>query len=99
MLTSVVGDEEANIGIVQHGSNSNEPSAATRYNRNVFPRVLAGLGLAMHLVVQIGHCLSQRLDPCGWAVLTALGVQVDGSWTRKATLNVVLNLLMSEMLD
>jgi hypothetical protein len=95
-VTSVVRNEEANIGIVQHGGNADETSAAAGDNGDVLPGVLAGLPLAVHLVVQMGHSLAQGFDAGGRAVLAAVRADVDVGGAGKAALDVVLDLCMSD---
>lgn len=92
MYTCVVGNEEADIGIVQDSSDTDQAGTAARHNGNIFPGVLAGLALTMHLVVQTSDRLSQGLDASGGAVLTAADADVDGRGPAEAPGNVVFDL-------
>jgi hypothetical protein len=98
-VTSVVGNEEANVGIVQDGGNADETSAAAGDNGDVLPGVLAGLPLAVHLVVEMGHGLTQGLDAGGRAVLAAAGAVVNVGGAGKAALDVVLDLCVRVRLE
>jgi hypothetical protein len=63
------------------------------YDSNILPGVLAGLALAMHLIVETGHSHAERLDTSGWAVLAARVADVDGLGSGKAALDIILYLM------
>jgi hypothetical protein len=84
----IIWDEEAKIGIAQHRGDTDKTGAATRDNADVLPGVLAGLALAMVLVVEVGHGMTERLDAGGWAVLTSGHGDIDGVGTLEAALDV-----------
>ncbi len=90
--TCVVGDEEADVGIVQDSGDADQPGTSTGDNGDVLPGVLTRLVLAVHVVVQAGHGLSQGLDTGGWAILAAVDADVDGLGPREAALDIVLDL-------
>jgi hypothetical protein len=90
--TCIVGNEEADVSIVKNGSNTDETSTSTGDNGDILPGVLARQALSVHLVVQVGHCLSQWLDASSRAVFAAVDTDVDRLRAGKATLDVVLNL-------
>ena len=90
--TCVVGDEEADVGIVQDSGDADQPGTSTGDNGDVLPGVLTRLVLAVHVVVQAGHGLSQGLDTSGRAILAAADADVDGLGPREAALDIVLDL-------
>ena len=66
----IVRNEESQVGITQNGGNSDQTSPSTRNNAHIFPGVLAFLALSVVLVVQIRDGLAERLNACGWSILT-----------------------------
>ena len=90
--TGVVGNEESDIGVVQDSGDADQAGAAARHDGDVLPRVLARLALAMHLVVEAGDSLPQRLDARGRAVLATGGGDVNGARPRETPLDVILDL-------
>ena len=92
IVSRVVGDEEADVGVVEDGGDADEAGAASRDYGDVLPGVLAVLTLAVHLVVHAGDGLAQGLDAGGGAVLTGGHGDVDGLGPLEAALDVILNL-------
>ncbi len=90
--TCIIRDKKPDIGVIQHRSNPDQAGTASRNNGDVLPGVLAGLALAVHLVVQVRHRLAQRLDAGRGAVLAAGLADVDGRRAREAALDVVVDL-------
>ncbi len=90
--TGIVRNKKAHVGIVQHGSNTDQSGAATRHNGDVLPRVLARLALTVHLVVQMGNRLAKRLDTSGGAILATVETDVDGLGSGEASFNFVFDL-------
>lgn len=93
VVGSVVGNEEAQVGLVEDGSDTNQTGTATRNNGNILPSVLAGLALTMMLVVHVGDSLAQRLDTSGRAIFSRGNGDVDVGRTLETALDVVLDLL------
>lgn len=62
IVGSVVGNEEAEIGVSKHGSNSDKAGSAARHDADVLPSVLACFALTVVLIVKRGNSLSQWLD-------------------------------------
>ena len=92
MHTRVVGNEEADVGVVQDSSDTDETSTTAGHDGDVLPSVLARLALTVHLVVQSSNSLPQRLDARSWAILAAGGADVDVGRTGEAAFDVVLDL-------
>ncbi len=92
LCTGIVGNEKANVGIVQHRSDANQPGTTTRNNRNVLPCILAGLALAMVLIVEMGNGLSQGLDTGSRSILAAVEGDVNGLGPLEAALDLILYL-------
>lgn len=92
IIRRVIGQEEAEIRCTQHGGNANQTGTATGHNGDILPGILAGLVLAMVLVVQVGYGLAQGLDAGGGAVLAGSHGDVNGVGPGEAAGNVVLNL-------
>ena len=90
--TRVVGNEEADVGVVENGGDTDEAGTPSGDDGDVLPGVLARLALAVHLVVQMGHSLPQGLDARGWAIFTARRGDVDVGGPRKAAWDVVVGL-------
>ncbi|KAI7341538.1 aminotransferase [Hortaea werneckii] len=62
VVGSVVRDEEAEIGVAQHGGDADEPCAAAGDDAHVLPGILAFFALAVVGVVELGDLLAQGLD-------------------------------------
>ena len=88
----VIGNEEAQIGIVQDSRNADEPRSAARDDGDVLPRVLAVFALTMVFVVQVGDGGSQWLYTCRRTILSASHRHVDGLGAFKASFNVIVDL-------
>jgi hypothetical protein len=94
--TCVVRDEEANVGIVQHSSDTDQPGTASRHNGHILPRIFARLVLSMHLVVKMGNGLSQRLDTCRGAVLPAGYRDVERLGSLERSFDIIVDLLFPQ---
>ena len=92
VVSRVVGNKEADVGIVKHSGDTDQTGTATRDNGDVLPGVLAVFTLAVHLVVHVGDSLTEGLDTGSGAVLPGGHGDVDGLRALKAALNVVFNL-------
>lgn len=88
----VVGQEETQIRVAQHGSDANQASSATGDDGHILPRVQAVLALAMHLVVQLGDGLSQGPDAGRGAVFSGGDGYVDRLGPLEAPRNIILDL-------
>lgn len=55
--TGVIRDEKADVGVIQHGGDTNQTGTPAGDDGNIFPGVLARLALAVHLVVKAGYGL------------------------------------------
>lgn len=58
IVGSVIGNEETDIGITEHSSNSDQTGSTTWNDTDVLPCVLAGLALSVVLVVKFGNSSS-----------------------------------------
>lgn len=91
VVGSIVWDEEAQIGIVQHGSNSDQARPPTRYDGDILPGVLALLSLAMFMVVQVGDGFPQRLDTGSGSILSSCHGDIDSLWAMEAAFDVIVD--------
>ena len=91
VVGSIIGDEEAQVGIVQDSGNSDQACPSTRDNGNVLPRILARLVLAVLMVVQIGHGFPQRFDTSSRAILPSCHRDIDRLGTVEAPFDVVVD--------
>lgn len=89
----VVRDEEAQVRLVQDGGDSDQAGTAAGDDGNILPCVLAGLALAVVLVVHLGDGLAEGLDAGGRRVLPAgdADVEVGGPW--EASLDLIFDLV------
>lgn len=92
IVRSVIGNEEAQVGLVQDRSNSNETRAATWHNGDVLPGVLAVLALTVVLVVHLRDCLTERLDTGSWRIFSRVDGEVDVGRALEATFDIVFDL-------
>lgn len=92
LQTCVVRNEEANVGIIEHGSNTDQSGSPTGNDRDVLPSILAWLALAVHFVVEVGNCLAQRLDARGRSILSAVDGNIEGLGSWETTLDVIVDL-------
>lgn len=92
IIGRVIGNEEANIGVVQHSSDTDQASSTTGDDGNVLPAILAVLALTVHRVVHGSHSFTQGLDTGRGAVLSSSYGDVDGRRTLEAALDVILDL-------
>ena len=90
--TCVVGNEEADVGVVENGGDTDEAGTPSGNDGDVLPGVLARFALAVHLVVQMGNSVPQGLDARGRAIFTARRGDVDVGGPGKAAWNVVVGL-------
>lgn len=58
VVGSIIGDEETDIGVTKHSSNSDQTGSTTRNDTNILPSVLAGLAFSVILVVKVGNSSS-----------------------------------------
>jgi len=92
LLTSVVWNKKADVGVIENSGDTDQACAATRNDGNIFPGVLRGLSLAVHLVVETSNSLSQRFYTRSRAILATIQADIDGLGTGEATLNFVFDL-------
>lgn len=88
----VVRDEEANVGIAEHGRDADQAGTATRDDAHVLPGVLAGLALAVVLVVELGNGLAKRLDATSRSILAAVDRDVNGLGLGEGVWDLVVDL-------
>lgn len=92
VVCCVVGNEEAQVGLVQHGSDSDQTGTATGDDSDVLPGVLASHSLAMVLVVHLGDSLAQGLDAGGWRIFSGGDGNIDVGGPLETTLDVIFDL-------
>ena len=92
VVGGVVGQEEAQVRVAEDGGDADQAGTAAGDNGHVFPRVQAVLALAMHLVVELGNGLSQRLDSGRRAILAGGRRDVDCLGPLEAAGDVILDL-------
>lgn len=85
-------DEEAQIAVAQHSSNTNQTRTSTGDNAHVLPCILALPPLAMVLVVQRRDSLSQWPNSSRGAVLSAMSTDVDMAGSLEAALYAIIDL-------
>ena len=93
IVSSVVRNEEAQIRLVQDGSDPDQTGTAARNDGNVLPGVLASLALAVVLVVHLGNGLAEGLDTGGRRIFSAGDGDVDVAGPLEAALDVILDLV------
>lgn len=92
VVGSVVGQEETQVRVTQHGRDSDQPSTTTRHNSHVLPGILALLVLTVHLIVQVGDRLPQGSNTGGGTILATGHGDVDGLGPLEAARDVVFYL-------
>lgn len=90
--TSIIRDEEANVGIVQDSCDTDEASTSTGDNGDILPSILARFSLAVHLIVQVGNRLPERLDASCRAIFAAVDADIDGLRARETSFDIILYL-------
>jgi hypothetical protein len=91
IVSSVIWNEKSKVGIVEHGSNSDQTSATTWHNADVLPSVLTRLSLSVVHVVQVRDRLSQGSDTSSWAVLSTGAGDVNGLGTLERALDIIVD--------
>jgi len=88
--TGHTGNEEAQVAVAQHSSDTDQTRTSTRHNAHILPRILALLALSVLLIVEPSYSSTERLDTSSGAVLS--GSRVDGNrrWTRETASNIVI---------
>lgn len=92
VVGGIIWDEETQVGLVENRGNPDQTGTASRDNSHVLPRVLAGLPLAMMLVVHLGDGLAKGLDASGRGIFSAGDGNVDMGGPLEAAFDVVLDL-------
>ena len=87
----IVGNEEADVGVVEDGGDADKTSAAAGNDAYVLPCVLGFFALAVHLVVEVGDGFAEGLDAgCGTILARVYGdVEVLGA--GEAALDLVVD--------
>lgn len=91
IVGSVIGNEEAQVRVVEYSCNSYQTSSTTGYHSNILPGILAFLSQAMLVVVQVGDGLSQRLDARSRPVLSSRHGDIDRLWALEAPLDIIVD--------
>lgn len=76
VVSSVIGDEEAQVRIAQNSSDTDKTSAAPRNDTDVLVCVLALPPFAVVFVVERGNGLAEWLDTSCRTVLTTMGTDI-----------------------
>lgn len=69
VISGVVWNEESNIGISQHCSDSDQASSSAGHYADILPGVLAFFALPVVIVVEFCNGLSEGLNACGGSIL------------------------------
>ena len=91
IVSSVIGNEEAEVCISEDSGNSDQTCSTTRDDTDVLPSVLACLALTMMVVVEVGNSLSQRFDTRSWTILATGQADIDRLGTLEAALNLIVD--------
>ena len=91
IVCCVVGNEEAQIGIVQDSCDSDQACSATRDNAHILVGVLALLPFAVVLVVQIRHRRPQAFYTSCRSILSSCHCNIDLLGSFKRALDVIIN--------
>lgn len=92
IVRSVVRNEEAQVRLVQHGSDTNQAGTTTGHDGNILPRVLAGLSLSVVLIVHAGDGLAEGLDTGGGGIFSRGNRDVDVRGPLETAFDVVFDL-------
>jgi hypothetical protein len=80
----VVRDEESEVGVSEHGGDTDKSCAAAGHDADVFAGVLGRFAFAVVLVVKMGYGFAERFDAGCGTVLAACHGDVDAGRTLKA---------------
>jgi hypothetical protein len=86
------GNEETQVAVTQHSSDTDQTRTSTRYNAYVLPCVLTLAPLAVVLVVQRRNRLSQRPDTSSWTVLPSMSADINLFRPLEATFDAIVDL-------
>ena len=89
---NLTGDEETQVAVAQHSSNSDQTSPSTGDDAYVLPRILTLPPLAVVLVVQLRNRLAQGPDTSRWAILPAMSANIHLLRPLKAALYAIVDL-------
>lgn len=92
IVRSIIRDEEAQVSLVQHRSNTDQARTTAGYNGNVLPRVLAGLSLSVVFIVHVGNGLAEWLDAGGRSIFSRGDRDIDVRGPLEAAFDVILDL-------
>ena len=86
------GNEEAQVAVAQHSSDTDQTRTSTRHNAHILPCALALAPLAVVLVVQCRDRLSQRPDTSSRTVLSAMSTDINLLRPLKAAFDAIIDL-------
>lgn len=92
IVRGIIWDEETQVGLVENRGDSDQTGTTSRDDSHVLPGVLAGLPLAMMLVVHLSDSLAKGLDASGRGIFSAGDGHVDMGGPLEAAFDVVLDL-------
>ena len=91
VVGGVIWDEEPNIGIPKHRSDSNQTRSSAWDDADILPCVLTVHSLSVVIIVKVSNSFSERLD----AGCRSIFASVDGDWDRgrswKGSFNVIVD--------
>ena len=70
IVSSIIWDEKAQVGIVQDSSNPYQASPSTRNDGDVFPRILTVFSFSVMGIVKVCYGYSERFDAGRRAILS-----------------------------
>ena len=81
VVGGVVWDEEPNIGISEHRSDSDQTCSSAWDHADVLPRVLAVLALPVVVIVEVCNGFSEGFDACCRSIFACVHGDWDGGWS------------------
>jgi hypothetical protein len=90
VISGVVWNEESNIGISQHCSDSDQASSSAGHYADVLPGVLAFFALPVVIVVEFCNGLSEGSNACGGSILACVYGDGNGRWSRERSFDLVV---------
>jgi len=91
IVSSVVGDEKSEVGIVKNSGNPDQARPSARHNTHVLPRILGVFALAVILIVEVCDSGSEGLDSCRGTVLATVHGHRDGRGSLEAAFDVIVD--------
>ena len=87
----IVWDKESQVGVSKDRCYADETSSTTWDNANVLPSVLALLALAVVLIVQVSHSLSELLCASSRCIFTSGDADIDSVGLGEGMRNLILD--------